>query len=53
MFGPNFQPGESLKALAYFNDGDLNTLTIAEKTTLVDAVKAVRDLPEVVLRPPS
>jgi len=49
LFGPSFQPSESLKALVYFNDGDLKTLTAAEKTTLVDAVKAVRDLPEVVL----
>ncbi len=50
MFGPNFQPGESLKALVYFNDGDLKTLTAAERITLVDAVKAVRDLPAVILR---
>lgn len=50
LFGSNFQPSESLKALVYFNDGDLQTLTAAEKTTLVDAVKTVRDLPEVVLR---
>jgi hypothetical protein len=49
LFGPNFQPSESLKALVYFNDGDLNTLTTDEKNTLVDAVKAVRDLPEVTL----
>ena len=46
LFGPNFQPSESLKALVYFDDGDLNTLTAVEKTTLVDAVKSVRDLPE-------
>lgn len=50
MFGPNFQPSESLKALTYFNDGDLKTLTAPEKNTLVDAVKAVRDLPAVALR---
>jgi hypothetical protein len=50
LFGPNFQPSESLKALVYFNDGDLNTLTPTEKSTLVDAVKAVRDLPDVTLR---
>ena len=49
LFGPNFQPSESLKALVYFNDGDLNTLTPTEKSTLVDAVKAVRDLPDVTL----
>lgn len=49
IFGPNFQPSESLKALVYFGDGDLKSLTAAEKNTLVDAVKAVRDLPEVAI----
>ena len=50
LYGPNFQPSESLKALVYFNDGDLKTLTTDEKSTLVEAVKAVRDLPDVALR---
>ncbi len=50
LYGPNFQPSESLKALVYFNDGDLKTLTADEKKTLVDAVKVVRDLPDVALR---
>jgi len=50
MYGPNFQPSESLKALVYFNDGDLNSLTIKEKQTLIKAVKCVRELPEVKLR---
>ncbi|MCL2658145.1 MAG: nucleotidyl transferase AbiEii/AbiGii toxin family protein [Betaproteobacteria bacterium] len=50
LYGPNFQPSESLKALVYFGDGDLKTLTAAEKKTLVDAVKAVRNLPDVTLR---
>jgi len=49
LYGPNFQPGESLKALVYFNDGDLNTLTASEKKTLVNAAKRVRDLPEIPL----
>jgi hypothetical protein len=47
IFGPNFQPSESLKALVYFNDGDLHTLSMDEKNTLVKAVSAVRELPEV------
>lgn len=47
LFGPNFQPSESLKALVYFNDGDLHTLGNAEKNTLINAIKAVRELPEV------
>jgi len=50
LYGPNFQVSESLKALVYFSDGDLNTLTADEKKTLVDAVKTVRDLPKVTLR---
>ncbi len=49
LFGPNFQPSESLKALTYFKDGDLHALTAGEKNTLVDAVKAVSDLPGVTL----
>ena len=49
MYGPNFQPSESLKALVYFNDGDLNTLTTEERKTLVDAARNVRDLPDVAL----
>ncbi len=50
LFGPSFQPSESLKALVYFNDGDLDTLETADRNALVHAVKAVRDLPEVTLR---
>lgn len=49
IFGPNFQPSESLKALVYFGDGDLQTLSKSEKDTLVKAVSAVRELPEVVV----
>ena len=50
LFGPNFQPSESLKALSYFNDGDLASLSMSEKRALVHAVTAVRDLPVVTLR---
>jgi len=50
LYGPNFQPGESLKALTYFKDGDLNTLTTDEKMILINAARMVRDLPEVMLR---
>ncbi len=49
IFGPNFQPSESLKALVYFADGDLQTLSKDERNTLVKAVSAVRELPEVVI----
>lgn len=45
MYGPNFQPSESLKAMVYFEGGDLHTLTRTEKETLIAAASAVRDLP--------
>ena len=47
MFGPNFQPSESLKAMVYFEDRDLRSLTKEEKSILVRAVSAVRELPPV------
>lgn len=47
LFGPSFQPGESLKAMVNFADGDLRTLTMDEKSTLVQTVSAVRELPPV------
>jgi len=50
MFGPSFQPSESLKALVYFGDGDLSTLSKDEKEVLVNAVSAVRALPIVAIR---
>ena len=47
LYGMNFQPSESLKALVYFDDGDLKTLTKAVRSSLVHAVSAVRNLPHV------
>lgn len=47
LYGINFQPSESLKAMVYFEDGDLQTLTKAERTCLINAVREVRDLPHV------
>lgn len=49
IFGPNFQPSESLKALVYFADGDLRTLPQDDKSILVNAVSAVRELPRIAL----
>lgn len=49
LYGGAFQPSESLKALVYFEGGDLDTLAAAEKQALVRAVSAVRDLPEVTI----
>jgi hypothetical protein len=53
LFGPNFQPSESLKALTYFEDGDLRSLTTQKRETLVFAVRSIRPLPLVTLRSPS
>ncbi|MGH8122289.1 MAG: nucleotidyl transferase AbiEii/AbiGii toxin family protein, partial [Rudaea sp.] len=49
LYGRAFQPSESLKALVYFEGGDLDTLTDTEKRALVDSVSSVRDLPKVAL----
>lgn len=49
VFGLAFQPSESLKALTYFGDGDLATLTTTEKNILLTAVKAVGELPNVTI----
>jgi hypothetical protein len=35
LFGVNFQPSESLKAMVYFDDGDLRTLTKGERACLI------------------
>jgi hypothetical protein len=47
LFGPAFQPSESLKAMVYFDDGDLKALSRDDRVTLVNAVSAVRELPAV------
>jgi hypothetical protein len=44
MYGRAFQPSESLKAMVYFEGGDLHTLQ-NDKKTLIVAASAVRDLP--------
>jgi hypothetical protein len=47
MYGRSFQPSESLKAMVYFEGGDLHTLMQSEKEGLIVAASAVRDLPAV------
>lgn len=47
LFHPTFQPGESLKAMVYFEGGDLETLTADEKARLIEAASQTRDLPVV------
>ncbi|MDR1853297.1 MAG: nucleotidyl transferase AbiEii/AbiGii toxin family protein [Azoarcus sp.] len=45
FYGDNFQPEESLKALVYFDDGDLRNLSLAEKNILVQSVDSINLLP--------
>jgi hypothetical protein len=47
LFGPAFQPSESLKALVYFEGGDIARLPPGIRQTLIAAVRAVGDLPRV------
>jgi hypothetical protein len=49
MYGLSFQPSESLKALVYFEGGDLHTLSTEVRATLIKAAAAIRDLPRVVV----
>ncbi len=47
LYGFAFQPSESLKAMVYFEGGDLNILSADDKEALIDAASGVRDLPNV------
>ncbi len=40
MYGRAFQPSESLKAMVYFEGGDLARLSNADRTTLVESARA-------------
>jgi hypothetical protein len=50
LYGAAFQPSESLKALAYFEGGDLHRLTADERTLLIQTATSVRALPNVEIR---
>jgi hypothetical protein len=47
MFGSNFQPSESLKAMTWFEGGDLHLVSEADRLTLVKAASSVGKLPVV------
>jgi Nucleotidyl transferase AbiEii toxin, Type IV TA system len=47
LYGSDFAPAESLKALVHFKGGDLETLSTIEKKILIEAVRSVRSLPTV------
>lgn len=50
MLGNTMQPSESLKALTYFNDGDLHKLNQQEKACLIKAAQTVTTVPNIPLR---
>jgi hypothetical protein len=49
MFGG--EPSQVLRALGFFRDGDLNTLSTADREALRTARDRVRQVPEVIARP--
>lgn len=46
MFGQNFQPEIALKALTFFEDGDLDAVSTQDRSILIGAVKQVGILPK-------
>ncbi len=49
LYGPTFQPSECLKALVYFEGGDLETLSADIRAQLITAASAVGALPSSVI----
>jgi hypothetical protein len=47
------EPAQALRAIGYFQDGDLNTLSAADRVVLCKARDEVGRLPEVLLKPGS
>ncbi len=50
LFGKAFQPSAALKAMVYFEGGDLGALSRVDRHTLIAAASAVGSLPAVKLR---
>ncbi|MSQ51644.1 MAG: hypothetical protein EXR28_07125 [Betaproteobacteria bacterium] len=50
LFGPAFQPSESLKALVWYKDGDLSSLALASRKLLISAVARLVEYPTLKLR---
>jgi len=51
MFKPTFAPSESLKALVYFEGGDMTRLSTADRRSLIGAARGVRSLPRISWEP--
>jgi hypothetical protein len=49
LYGHDFQPSEALKAMVYFEGGDLHRLSSGDQETLIKAASMVRDLPTAVI----
>lgn len=47
LYGSHFNPAVVLKALTYFEDGDLPTLSSDARALLIEAAASVRKIPEV------
>lgn len=47
LFGANFNPAIVLKALTFFRDGDLPSLSAEARECLIEAARSVREIPEV------
>ena len=45
LYGANFQPSESLKALTYFEGGDLVNLPDKDRQALVDEARSIQRIP--------
>ena len=48
LFGPNFNPALTLKALTYFGDGDLGLVPPEIRESLIAAVKATHEFPKLI-----
>jgi len=50
LYGNQYQPAISLRALTFFDDGSLKYLSSEDKSTLIHAAASVRELPKMTLR---
>ncbi len=51
IYHPTFPPSESLRALVYFEGGDMALVNEPDRAVLTKAAAAVRELPPVTIRP--
>jgi hypothetical protein len=51
IYQPQFPPQVALRAMVYFEDGDLKRLSASDRKILIDAASRVRQIPSVSLIP--